>query len=182
MGSRQRMYRHGPSPTYTSDRVVHCPWTGRDFVRAKAPPKQSNYSSYQREEEQKRRAEQKKRDEERKQLEEEKKRDEDRKRREQEQKKRDEDRKRREQEERRRLQEDECARASGFEDAVHKERITAAVDTVCHRAERATKAGLPQVTLTVESEDGDKEEVTVSDEACVADVLAVACRKLSKPL
>merc|ERR1711998_742484 len=169
MGSRQRMYRHGPSPTYTSDRVVHCPWTGRDFVRAKAPPKQSNYSSYQREEEQKRRAEQKKRDE-------------DRKRREQEQKKLDEERQRREEEERRRLQEDECARASGFEDAVHKERITAAVDTVCHRAERATKAGLPQVTLTVESEDGDKEEVTVSDEACVADVLAVACRKLSKPL
>merc|ERR1711988_1284467 len=30
--------------------------------------------------------------------------------------------------------------------------------------------------------DGDKAEVTVSDEACVADVLAVACTKLQKPL
>merc|ERR1711918_285325 len=74
--------------------------------------------------------------------------------------------------------------ALGFDDARHKERITAAVQTVCTRNEvaRIKKEGLPHVTLTVVNVDGGEVEVTVSDEARVADVLAVACTKLSTPV
>lgn len=112
---------------------------------------------------------------------EQKQRDEEQKRRDDERKRRDKERKRREQEARKRRKE-ECARASGYEDAAHKEHIIAAVETVCGRLEKMKKAGLPQVTLTVENDDGGKAEVTVSEEACVADVLAVVCAKLSKSL
>merc|ERR1712072_1365496 len=73
--------------------------------------------------------------------------------------------------------EDDSARAPGFDDAQHKKRVTAAVDTVCGKVERMKNDGLPHVTLTVQSaDDGGQTEVTVSDEARVADVLAVACR------
>merc|ERR1712139_505459 len=83
-------------------------------------------------------------------------------------------------EERRREQQrkDDSARALGFDDAQHKKRVTAAVDTVCGQVERMKKDELPHVTLTVQSADDSDlfTEVTVSDEARVADVLAVACR------
>merc|ERR1712224_387113 len=84
---------------------------------------------------------------------------------------------------RRRIEEDESARALGFDDGSHQKRITAAVQTVCSRndVERMKREGVSHVTLTVENVDGEKAEVTVSDEARVADVLAVACMKLSKP-
>merc|ERR1711998_344751 len=84
----------------------------------------------------------------------------------------------------RRQEADESARALGFDDASHKQRIIAAVQTVCTRneVERMDKQGLSHVTLTVENVDGGKVEVTVSDEARVADVLAVACTKLSTPV
>merc|ERR1711977_641987 len=79
--------------------------------------------------------------------------------------------------------EDSSARAQGFDDAQHKKRVTAAVDTVCGKVERMKKDGLPHVTLTVQSaDDGGQTEVTVSDEARVADVLAVACKAQHKPL
>merc|ERR1711970_172416 len=79
--------------------------------------------------------------------------------------------------------EDDSARALGFDDAQHKKRVTAAVDTVCGKVERMKNDGLPHVTLTVQSaDDGGQTEVTVSDEARVADVLAVACRAQHKPL
>merc|ERR1711939_942182 len=79
--------------------------------------------------------------------------------------------------------EDDSARALGFDDAQHKKRVTAAVDTVCGKVERMKNDGLPHVTLTVQSaDDGGQTEVTVSDEARVADVLAVACRAQQKPL
>merc|ERR1711939_1014317 len=72
--------------------------------------------------------------------------------------------------------EDDSARALGFDDARHKKRVTAAVDTACGKVERMKNDGLPHVTLTVQSaDDGGQTEVTVSDEARVADVLAVAC-------
>merc|ERR1711959_545832 len=78
---------------------------------------------------------------------------------------------------------DDSARALGFDDARHKKRITAAMDTVCGKVERMKNDGLPHVTLTVQSaDDGGQTEVTVSDEARVADVLAVACRAQHKPL
>merc|ERR1711970_454514 len=78
---------------------------------------------------------------------------------------------------------DDSARALGFDDAQHKKRVTAAVDTVCGKVERMKNDGLPHVTLTVQSaDDGGQTEVTVSDEARVADVLAVACRAQHKPL
>merc|ERR1711970_128969 len=79
--------------------------------------------------------------------------------------------------------EDDSARKQGFDDARHKKRVTAAVDTVCGKVERMKNDGLPHVTLTVQSaDDGGQTEVTVSDEARVADVLAVACRAQQKPL
>merc|ERR1712188_5638 len=79
--------------------------------------------------------------------------------------------------------EDDSARALGCDDARHKKRVTAAVDTVCGKVERMKNDGLPHVTLTVQSaDDGGQTEVTVSDEARVADVLAVACRAQHKPL
>merc|ERR1711970_178220 len=82
-----------------------------------------------------------------------------------------------------RRREDDSARALGFDDAQHKKSVTAAVDTVCGKVERMKKDGLPHVTLTVQSaDDGGQTEVTVSDEARVADVLAVACRAQHKPL
>merc|ERR1711988_1036096 len=84
----------------------------------------------------------------------------------------------------RRIEEDESARALGFDDGSHRKRITAAVQTVCTRneVERMKKDGVSHITLTVENVDGGKVEVTVSDEARVVDVLAVACTKLSEPL
>merc|ERR1712093_535827 len=89
-------------------------------------------------------------------------------------------------EERRREQQrkNDSARALGFDDAQHKKRVTAAVDTVCGQVERMKKDELPHVTLTVQSADDSDlfTEVTVSDEARVADVLAVACRAQHKPL
>merc|ERR1711934_770896 len=83
-----------------------------------------------------------------------------------------------------RSSENDSARALGFDDGQHKKRVTAAVDTVCGQVERMKKDELPHVTLTVQSaDDGDLfTEVTVSDEARVADVLAVACRAQHKPL
>merc|ERR1712100_755996 len=77
-----------------------------------------------------------------------------------------------------RRRENDSARALGFDDAQHKKRVTAAVDTVCGQVERMKKDELPHVTLTVQSADDSDlfTEVTVSDEARVADVLAVACR------
>merc|ERR1711903_363059 len=79
--------------------------------------------------------------------------------------------------------EDDSARTLGFDDARHKKRVTAAVDTVCGKVERMKNDGLPHVTLTVQSaDDGGQTEVTVSDEARVADILAVACRAQHKPL
>merc|ERR1711977_469380 len=83
-----------------------------------------------------------------------------------------------------RRRENDSARALGFDDAQHKKRVTAAVDTVCGQVERMKKDELPHVTLTVQSADDSDlfTEVTVSDEARVADVLAVACRAQHKPL
>merc|ERR1711939_660916 len=85
---------------------------------------------------------------------------------------------------RQRRRENDSARALGFDDAQHKKRVTAAVDTVCGQVERMKKDELPHVTLTVQSADDSDlfTEVTVSDEARVADVLAVACRAQHKPL
>merc|ERR1711977_816055 len=90
---------------------------------------------------------------------------------------------RREEERREQQRKDDSARALGFVDEQHKKRVTAAVDTVCGKVERMKKDGLPHVTLTVQSaDDGGQTEVTVSDEALVADVLAVACKAQHKPL
>merc|ERR1711990_1441771 len=85
---------------------------------------------------------------------------------------------------RQKRRENDSARAQGFDDAQHKKRVTAAVDTVCGQVERMKKDELPHVTLTVQSADDSDlfTEVTVSDEARVADVLAVACRAQHKPL
>merc|ERR1712093_14102 len=85
---------------------------------------------------------------------------------------------------RQKQREDDSAREQGFNDAQHKKRVTAAVDTVCGQVERMKKDELPHVTLTVQSADDSDlfTEVTVSDEARVADVLAVACRAQHKPL
>merc|ERR1711959_529397 len=59
---------------------------------------------------------------------------------------------------------DDSARALGFDDAGHKKRVTAVVDTVCGKVERMKNDGLPHVTLTVQSaDDGGQTEVTVSD-------------------
>merc|ERR1711881_670254 len=79
--------------------------------------------------------------------------------------------------------EDDSARELGYDDAQHKKRITAAMDKACGKVEKMKNDGLAHVTLTVQSaDDGGQTEVTVSDEARVADVLAVACRAQMKPL
>merc|ERR1712225_117466 len=79
--------------------------------------------------------------------------------------------------------EDDSARELGYDDAQHKKRITAAMDKACGKVEKMKNDGLAHVTLTVQSaDDGGQTEVTVSDEARVADVLAVACRAQHKAL
>merc|ERR1712216_1088152 len=75
----------------------------------------------------------------------------------------------------------ENAREQGFDDCEQRARVMAGASTVCEEANRIKAEALPCLNLTVEHDAGAV-EVNVPKDARVADVLAVACTELRKPI